>query len=189
MYTIALIDDEELQRGLLRELLTDLGHKVVAEGASAAEALTICKAFSPEVVLMDVSMPGADGIEAAARIRDECPTPVILLTALEDNDTITRAVEAGVMGYLVKPAKMEDIQPAIVLAKKRFFEVKSLESENQDLRHTIETRKIVEKAKGLLMRKEKLSEEEAFKRLRKLSMDRRKTLKDISEVVIALFGG
>ncbi|MBI5887562.1 MAG: response regulator [Deltaproteobacteria bacterium] len=184
MIKIAIIDDNASERTVLKGLAEDSGFTVVAEGANGQEAVDICRLKSPGLVIMDVKMPVKDGIEAAAEISRLCPTPVVLLTASDDEDTITRAVEAGVMGYLVKPVRQEDITPAIKLAMSRFLEFEMLKRENRDLKNTLQARKAIEKAKGLLMEKEGLSEAAAFARIRKISMDRRQSMTDIAEIII-----
>lgn len=184
MIKIAIIDDNVSERAVLKGFAQDCGFAVVAEGVNGQEAVDICRLKSPDLVIMDVKMPVKDGIEATAEISRLCPTPVVLLTASDDEDTITRAVEAGVMGYLVKPVRHEDISPAIKLAMSRFIEFEILKRENRDLKNTLQARKAIEKAKGLLMEKEGLSEAAAFARIRKISMDRRQSMTDIAEIII-----
>lgn len=188
MIKIAIIDDNASERTVLKGLAEESGFAVVAEGVNGQEAVDICRLKSPDLVIMDVKMPVKDGIkggiEAAAEISRLCPTPVVLLTASDDEDTITRAVEAGVMGYLIKPVRQEDITPAIKLAMSRFLEFEILKRENRDLKNSLQARKAIEKAKGLLMEKEGLSEAAAFARIRKISMDRRQSMTDIAEIII-----
>ena len=192
MIKIAIIDDNASERTVLKGLVEDSGFAVVAEGINGQEAVDICRLKSPDLVIMDVKMPVKDGvkggikggIEAAAEISRLCPTPVVLLTASDDEDTINRAVEAGVMGYLIKPVRQEDITPAIKLAMSRFLEFEILKRENRDLKNSLQARKAIEKAKGLLMEKEGLSEAAAFARIRKISMDRRQSMTDIAEIII-----
>ncbi|HHL40833.1 MAG TPA: response regulator [Deltaproteobacteria bacterium] len=188
MKKVALIDDEASQRVVLRGFLEDAGYEVVAEGGDGSQAVDICTANDPDLVIMDVKMPGMDGIEAARLINSLRPTPVLLLTASSDDETVRRAVEAGVMAYLTKPVRFEELQPAIELALDRHNELEQLRKENVDLKEAIETRKVVERAKGLLMEKEGLTEKEAFGRLRKISMDRRSTMREIAEVIIKALG-
>ncbi len=184
MRTVAIIEDDPSERLVLRGFVEDMGFDVVAEGSDGSEALEICRKYSPDLVIMDVGMPRKDGIEATRDINRDCPTPVILLTARDDEETIRRAVESGVMAYLVKPVKREDLLPAIELSISRFREFQMLRKENVDLKNALEARKIIEKAKGLLMEKEGLTETEAFMRIRKISMDKRKPMKEIAEVII-----
>ncbi|MEE9614123.1 MAG: response regulator [Thermodesulfobacteriota bacterium] len=189
MRKIAVIDDDASGRLVLKGLLEERGLSVVAEGGSGDEALGICRDFSPDVVVMDVKMPGVDGIEAAAEIARHHPTPVVLLTASEDEETVSRAAGAGIMAYLVKPVRGEELLPAVELAVARFREFEKLKKENEDLKDTLAARKLVERAKGLLMERDGISESEAFTRIQKISMDRRKPMKEVAEIVIAALEG
>ncbi|MBI5588626.1 MAG: response regulator [Deltaproteobacteria bacterium] len=187
MRNIAIIDDDASERLVLKGLVEESGFTVVGEGADGVEAVKVCERSSPDLVIMDVKMPLCDGIEAAAEIQRNCPTPVVLLTASADAQTVRRAAEAGVMAYLMKPVRQEELGPAIELAISRFKEFEVLRRENNDLKKTLLARKTIEKAKGLLMEREKLSEGEAFSRIRKISMDKRKTMTEIAEVIILAF--
>ncbi|MBI5563138.1 MAG: response regulator [Deltaproteobacteria bacterium] len=187
MWNIAIVDDDASERLVLKGFIEDAGHKVVAEGADGGTAIEICRQKMPDVVILDVKMPGMDGIEAAAEIGRSYPTACVLLTASGGEETVRRAAEAGVMAYLVKPIRREELLPAVEMAVSRFVEYKFLRKENIELKAAINARKRVEKAKGLLMEKEGLSENEAFSRLRKISMDRRKSMADIAEVIIMAF--
>lgn len=186
---IIIIDDNADQRFVLKGLLTNIGCDVIGEGKSGLDAVELIQKFSPDAILMDIKMPGMDGIEAVTAINQLKPTPVILLTARKDDETIKRAVDAGVMAYLVKPVRAEELMPAIELAISRFNEFQAVLKENLDLKQTIEARKLVEKAKGLLMEKEGLTEKEAFSRIQKISMDRRKPMKEIAEILITALEG
>ena len=182
---VALIEDNAVERRILRALIEDMGYEVVAEGGDFDAAIKACREMRPDIAVMDVGLPGRDGIEAAGEINRVCPTAILLVTGAEDEETVKRAVNSGVMGYLVKPVGGE-LRPAMELAISRFREFNELRKENEDLKNTIESRKIIEKAKGLLMEKEKISEAEAFSKIRKISMDNRKTMREVSEVIIAL---
>lgn len=184
---IAIIDDEETARVVLNGFAEEAGYEVVSEGASGEEAVDICSRERPDVMLLDIGLPGIDGIEAAALIAERSPTAVVLVTGRDDPDTIHRATEAGIMAYLVKPLKYEDFIATITVAISRFEEFSALKEENSDLKEAIEARKVIEKAKGLLIDKEGHTEAEAFNKLRKLSMDQRKPMREIAEVVISLF--
>ncbi|HBR18297.1 MAG: Fis family transcriptional regulator [Deltaproteobacteria bacterium RIFCSPLOWO2_12_FULL_43_16] len=186
---IIVVDDNQDQRFVLKGLLTDIGCEVIGEGKSGLEAVELLQKLSPDAILMDVKLPGMDGIEAAMAINKLKPTPVILLTAKKDEETIKRAVEAGIMAYLVKPIREEDLLPAIELAISRFREFQVVRKENIDLRESIEARKTIERAKGLLMEKEGLSESDAFSRIQKISMDRRRPMKEIAEILITALEG
>lgn len=184
MKRIVIIDDEPSARLVLKGLVEDAGHKVVAEGENGVDAVNACRETKPDLVIMDVRMPVKDGIEAAMEITRFFPAPIMLLTASDDEETIMRAVAAGAMAYLVKPVRAEDLVPAIEFACARFTELKDLKTENAGLKTALDSRKVVEKAKGLLMEKERLTENEAFARLRKISMDKRKSMAEIAEVII-----
>jgi len=189
MKRIAIIDDNAKERFVVKGLIEECGFTVVAEGSNGEEAVEICRTKSPDIVIMDVKMPVKDGVCAASEISRDCPVPVVLLTARGDEDTVKRAAEAGVMAYLMKPVRLEDLRPAIELALTRFEEFQMLRKENRDLKNAIQARKSIEKAKGLLMEREKLSENSAFSRIRKISMDKRKSMAEIAEVIIMAFEG
>ena len=186
---LVIIDDNADQRFVLKGLLTDIGCEVIGEGSSGLDAMELMQKLSPDAVLMDVKLPGMDGIEAAMAINKLKPTPVILLTAKKDEETIKRAADAGVMAYLVKPIREEDLLPTIELAISRFKEFQIVSKQNLELKESIEARKVIERAKGLLMEKEGLSERGAFSRIQKLSMDKRRPMKEIAEILIAALEG
>ncbi|MBI5970020.1 MAG: response regulator [Deltaproteobacteria bacterium] len=187
MKRIAIADDDKASMLVLKGLIQECGYSVVAEASNGAAAIEACVKDKPDLIIMDVGMPVKDGIAAAADINRISPTPVVILTAKDDEDTVRRAIEAGVMGYLVKPVRLEELAPAIELAISRFFEWQAVRKENLDLKTELASRKTIEKAKGLLMAKEGMTENEAFTRLRKVSMDRRKTMVEIAEVIILAF--
>lgn len=187
MRKIAVVDDNPSERLVLKGFLEDAGLTLVAEGTDGTQALEICRLTSPDLLIMDVKMPGKDGIEAAEEIARCCPTPIVLLTGCDDEETIKRAAEAGVMGYLMKPVRAEEIAPSVELAISRFSEFTALRKENEDLKNTLQARKLIEKAKGLLMEREGLSEAESFTRIRKISMDKRKPMAEVAEVIIMAF--
>lgn len=184
MKKIAVVDDNASERAVIKGFVEECGHKVIAEGANGVEAIEICRTKAPDLIVMDIKMPQKDGIEAASEIGRLCPTPVVLLTARDDEETIHRAAEAGVMAYLLKPVRFEDLGPAIEVAVSRFHEFDVLKKEIRDLKNALHARKNIEKAKGLLMEKEKLTETAAFERIRKISMDRRKSMAEIAEIII-----
>lgn len=188
MKNILLIEDEPTQVKVITGLLEDRGFKVIGQSDNSVDALRLCASLSPDIVLMDVSISGKDGIETTREINKNCPTPVVLVTGNDDDETIHRAVDAGVMAYLVKPVKSEELYAAIELAVSRFKEYRRLVDENSDLHETLAARKVIEKAKGLLIEKEGITEREAFTRIRKISMDKRKSMKEIAEVIIAAMG-
>jgi len=181
---LIIADDESLVRTDLREALTELGYLVVGEVGDGQSAVNMARELEPDVVVMDIKMPGLDGIDAARILTQEKIAPVVLLTAYSQSDLIERATEAGVVGYLVKPFRETDLPPAIELAKARFGEFRALEEEVDNLAEALETRKKVERAKGILMDKQNLSESEAFRRIQKMSMNTRRPMKEVAEAII-----
>ena len=181
---LIIADDESLVRTDLREALTELGYLVVGEVGDGQSAVNMARELEPDVVVMDIKMPGLDGIDAARILTQEKIAPVVLLTAYSQSELIERATEAGVVGYLVKPFRETDLPPAIELAKARFGEFRALEKEVDNLAEALETRKKVERAKGILMDKQGLSESEAFRRIQKMSMNTRRPMKEVAEAII-----
>jgi two-component system, response regulator PdtaR len=182
---ILIAEDETIIRLDLRDLLERAGHEVVAEAHDGEEAIALCREHRPELAIMDVKMPRLDGIEAARRILDEQPIPIVMLTAYGQDELVSRAVEAGVFGYLVKPFREQDLMPAITTARARHEELTAVREEAESLADALAARKAIERAKGLLMTKEGLSESDAFARLRRASQVSGKPLKVIAEAVIA----
>ena len=181
---VIIADDESLVRVDLREALAELGYLVVGEAGDGQSAVNMARELGPDVVVMDIKMPGMDGIEAAQILTQERISPVVLLTAYSQKDLIERAKEAGVVGYLVKPFRETDLSPAIELALARFAEFRALQEEVGNLQEALETRKKVEKAKGILMQKQGMSESEAFRKIQKMSMNTRKPMKEVAEAII-----
>jgi two-component system, response regulator PdtaR len=182
---ILIAEDETIIRLDLRTLLEEAGHEVCAEARDGVEAVELAGQESPELAILDVKMPRLDGIEAARRILEERPIPIVMLTAYGQDELVARAVEAGVYGYLVKPFRENDLLPAIATARARHEELAALREEADSLAEALEARKAIEKAKGLLMEREGLSEQDAFARLRKASQVSGKPLKVIAEALIA----
>lgn len=180
---IVIAEDEALIRMDLREMLEEEGHEVVGEARDGAEAIELATALQPDIVFMDISMPGMSGIEAASAISAENIAPVVMVTAFSQASYVAQASEAGAMAYLVKPFTQADIVPAMTLAVARHAEATALASEVADLSERLETRKIVDRAKGILMARG-MTEPEAFRRLQKLAMDRRKTLREVADAVV-----
>ncbi len=181
---IIIADDESLIRMDLREMLTDLGYLVVGDVGDGRSAVNLARELRPDIVVMDIKMPDMDGIEAARILTEERVAPVLLLSAYSQQDLVTRAREAGVAGYLVKPFRESDLTPSIEVALSRFSEFRTLEREMGSLRETLETRKVVERAKGILMDTQGLNESEAFRRIQKMSMNNRKPMKAVAEAII-----
>ena len=181
---ILIADDESLIRLDLREMLGELGYDVVGEAGDGRSALDLARKLRPDLVIMDIKMPGVDGITAAEDLTREKIAPVVLLTAYSDQGLVERAKEAGVVGYVVKPFRQAELMPVIELSLARFEEFRSLEREVGDLKEALETRKVGERAKRVLMEVRGLREAEAFHRIRKTSMDARKSMKEVAEAVL-----
>jgi two-component system, response regulator PdtaR len=182
---ILIAEDETIIRLDLRKLLEEAGHEVCAEARDGAEAVALTAEHRPDLAILDVKMPRLDGIEAARRILEERPIPIVMLTAYGHDELVARAVEAGVFGYLVKPFRETDLLPAIATARARHEELLALRAEADSLADALVARKAIERAKGLLMEQHGLSEQDAFARLRKASQVSGKPLKMIAEALIA----
>jgi AmiR/NasT family two-component response regulator len=185
---ILVAEDETIIRLDLRELLERAGFEVCAEARDGLEAVELARSARPDVAVLDVKMPRLDGIEAARRILDERPIPIVMLTAYGQDELVSRAVEAGVFGYLVKPFRESDLLPAIRTAWARHEELVALREESESLAEALAARKAIERAKGLLMDKEGLSEQDAFARLRKASQISGRPLRVVAEALIAALG-
>jgi AmiR/NasT family two-component response regulator len=182
---ILIAEDETIIRLDLRTLLEANGFEVCAEAKDGEEAVRLARTLEPDIAIMDVKMPGLDGIEAARRILEERPIPIVMLTAYGQEELVSRAVEAGVFGYLVKPFREQDLLPAIRTARARHDELAALREEAESLAEALAARKSIERAKGILMKKENLTEDEAFARLRRASQVSGRPLKVIAEAVLA----
>ncbi len=185
---ILIADDESLRVMSLKGQLESIGHKVVAEAANGKEAMSLARELKPDLAILDIKMPEIDGIEAAKGITQERPIPIILLTAFSEKELAERAAEANVSAYLMKPVSENDLLPAIALAVSRFKEFQALHREVDDLREALETRKLVERAKGILMRRLNLTEEEAFRRMQRRSQNENKKLGEIANAIITADG-
>ena len=183
-HRILIADDESIIRLDLREMLTHLGYEVIAEAGDGRQAIDLARKMKPDLVVMDIRMPEIDGIQAASTLTAERIAPVVLLTAFSDSELVDQAREAGVVGYVVKPFREAELMPVIELSFARFEEFRSLEKEIGNLNEALESRKIVERAKGVLMESYQLRESEAFHRIRKASMDSRKTMKEVAEAIL-----
>jgi two-component system, response regulator PdtaR len=185
---ILVAEDETIIRLDLRDLLQRAGFEVCAEAKDGEEAVELARSEQPDLAIMDVKMPRLDGIEAARRILDERPIPIVMLTAYGQEELVSRAIEAGVFGYLVKPFREQDLLPAIQTARARHEELAAVREEAESLADALAARKTIERAQGLLMEKEGLTEDEAFARLRKASQASQRPLKVIAEAVVATLG-
>jgi AmiR/NasT family two-component response regulator len=181
---IVIADDEPIILLDLRQMLEELGMSVVGEASDGAQAVEKARTLKPDLAILDVKMPTMDGIEAARILHEERLAPVILLTAYSDRELIQRAKQAGVYGYIVKPFKQADLTPAIEVALARYQEARELEQQVDDLKETLETRKLIERAKGILMDTYGLREQEAYRRIQVQSMNTRKSMREIAEAII-----
>jgi len=181
---VLIADDESIRLMSLRAQLIALGHEVVAEASTGEEAVTLAAGSQPELAILDIKMPRMDGIEAAQRITQARPIPIILLTAYSESQLVERAAQANISAYLMKPVSEEDLLPAITLALIRFREFQALRQEVTDLREALEARKIIERAKGILMRRLSLTEDEAFRRLQRQSQESNRKLAQVAEAIV-----
>ena len=181
---IVVAEDEAISRMDLCEMLENLGYAVVGEAGDGVAAVNLARALRPDLVLMDIKMPELDGISAAETLSQERTVPVLLLTAYSDREFVDRAVDAGVMGYLVKPFLEAQLKPAIEVALERWREVRQIQQDLEETKETLETRKLVERAKGVLMDSQNLKEAEAFRRIQRLSMNSRKSMREVAEAIL-----
>ncbi len=181
---VIIADDESLIRMDLREMLTNLGYLVVGEVGDGRSAVNLARELRPDIVIMDIKMPDMDGIEAAQMLTEERIAPVLLLSAYSQQELVQRARQAGVAGYLVKPFRESDLTPAIEVALSRFSEFRAMEQEVGSLQDALETRKAVDRAKGILMDTQGLNETEAFRKIQKMSMNNRKPMRTVAEAII-----
>lgn len=181
---IVIADDEPIIRLDLKKMLEDCGYDVVGEAGDGAKAIELSRTLKPDVAILDIRMPEMDGIDAAKVITEEKIAPVLLLTAYSQLDLVNRAKEAGVYSYLVKPFKEADLMPQIEVAVARWGAFLQIENTANDLEDKLETRKAVDRAKGILMDQYGLKEQEAFRRIQVQSMNTRKTMREIAEAII-----
>jgi response regulator NasT len=180
---ILVAEDETLIRMDLVEMLTEAGYEVVAEATNGEEAIALATEHKPDLAILDVQMPVLDGISAAEKII--AIAPVLMLTAFSQRELVDRARDAGVMAYVVKPFTISDLVPAIEIAISRHIQMRSLADEVADLHERLETRKVIDRAKGILMKALNLTEPEAFSWIQRAAMDRRITMKEVAEAVIS----
>lgn len=181
---ILVAEDNDLVALTLEEQLKGLGYDVIGVARTGAEAIDLAARLNPDIIIMDIRMPEVDGTEAASRINAQRSTPILMLTAYTDRETIRRAENAGALGYLVKPVNEVELTPAINIALARFRELQDLRSKVDELADSLEARKIVERAKGILMQRLGLSERDAYERLRHRARDKRAKMKDIAQAII-----
>jgi response regulator NasT len=183
---IAVADDEADMRDFLEKILPRLGHQVVAVADNGSQLVEHCRRTEPDLIITDIKMPDMDGIEASSLICCERPVPVILVSAYHDDSLVERAEADHVLAYLVKPIGQADLQPAILVAMRRFEEFQALQTECRDLRQALSDRKVIEQAKGLLMRVAGIDEKDAFHRLQALASEHNQKLVEAARSVIAL---
>lgn len=184
MSRVLVIDDHDPSRKHLVSILRTSGYEVVGEGTTGATGVALAAAATPDITLMAVGLPDLDGILAARKIMQAHPHAILLLTSHNDKTTIDRAARAGLMGYLVKPLRECELRPAIELALARFQEFATLQKENEDLKKTLGSRKIIERAKGILMESRHLTEADAFALIKRKSMDTRKPMAEIAQAIV-----
>ncbi|MGQ9482229.1 ANTAR domain-containing response regulator [Chloroflexus sp.] len=181
---ILIAEDNDLVSLTLEDQLKGLGYEVVGIARTGTEAVMLASRLKPDLVIMDIRMPEMDGTEATARIRDQTGIPVVMLTAFADKEAIRRAEAAGALAYLVKPVNEQELPPAITIALARHREIQNLRNENLELQEALEARKLIERAKGILMQRLGLSERDAYERLRQRARDKRTKMKDIAQAII-----
>lgn len=184
---VMVAEDETMIRLDLHELLEGAGFEVCAAARDGEEAVELARSEQPDLAILDVKMPRLDGIDAARRILDERPIPIVMLTAYGQDDLVARAIEAGVFAYLAKPFREQDLLTAIQTARARFADFQAVREEADSLAEALEARKAIERAKGILMEKEGLTEHEAFVRLRDASQTSGRTMKVIAEALVQAF--
>jgi response regulator NasT len=185
---IVIADNESIIRMDIREMLEEAGHIVVGEASDGVQAIEMVKKHRPDLVIMDIKMPEMDGISAAKVISTKKLAPVLLLTAYSQKEIVEKAKESGVLAYLVKPVKENNLFPAMEIAISRFQEFMELEKELEDVKGSLETRKILDRAKGILMDAYQLTEQEAYRRIQQYSMSKRKSIREVAEAIISAAG-
>ncbi len=182
---IVIADNESIIRMDLKELLEEAGHTVVGEAADGVKAIELARRHHPDLVIMDIKMPEMDGITAAKIIANEKIAPVLLLTAFSQKEIVEKAKDSGVLAYLVKPVKEANLFPAIEIAMSRWQEFAELERELEEVKNSLETRKMLDRAKGILMDAHGLSEGEAYRRIQQYSMAKRKSIREVAEAIVS----
>jgi two-component system, response regulator PdtaR len=179
-----IAEDEQLTRTIIRARLEKLGHVVVAEAGDGVQAIEAARAHKPDVIIMDIKMPVMDGIEAARTILSEAPCAILFLSSFNEQELVEQATDTGALAYLMKPFRKEDLAPALEMAVRRFRQIRSQQREIDDLKETLETRKIIERAKGILMDRHHMSEEEAFKRIHFQARNQNKKMREIAQSIV-----
>lgn len=179
-----IAEDEELTRTIIRARLEKLGHVVVAEAENGKQAVEAARMHKPDVMIMDIKMPEMDGIEAAKQVLNEAPCAILFLSSFNEQELVEQASDAGALAYLMKPFRKEDIAPALEIAVRRFRQIRSQEKEISELKETLETRKLIERAKGILMDRHNMTEDEAFKRIHFQARNQNKKMREIAQSII-----
>ena len=179
-----IAEDEQLTRTIIRARLEKLGHIVIAEAGDGVQAIEAARTHKPDVIIMDIKMPVMDGIEAARRILNEAPCAILFLSSFNEQELVEQASETGALAYLMKPFRKEDLAPALEMAVRRFRQIMSQSKEIEELKETLETRKLIERAKGILMDRHRMSEEEAFKRIHYQARNQNKKMREIAQSII-----
>lgn len=179
-----IAEDEQLTRTIIRARLEKLGHHVVAEAGDGVQAIEAARLHKPDVIIMDIKMPEMDGIEAARTILAEAPCAILFLSSFNEQELVEQASETGALAYLMKPFRKEDLAPALEVAVRRFRQIQSQSKEIEELKETLETRKLIERAKGILMDRHRMSEEEAFKRIHFQARNQNKKMREIAQSII-----
>ncbi len=181
---LVIADDESIIRMNLKETLVGLGYLVVGEAGDGVSVINLSRELRPDLVVMDIKMPKLDGIQAAKVLTEERIAPVLLLTAYSDRELVDRAREAGVVSYVVKPFRDAELLPAIEIALARYGEFREMDKQIDDLKESLETRKLVDRAKGILMDTQGLKEQEAFRKIQQLSMNSRKSMRGVAQAIL-----
>jgi AmiR/NasT family two-component response regulator len=181
---LVIADDESIIRMNLKETLVGLGYLIVGEAGDGVSVINLARELRPDLVVMDIKMPKLDGIQAAKVLTEERIAPVLLLTAYSDRELVDRAREAGVVSYIVKPFRDAELLPAIEIAQARYTEFREMDKQIDDLKETLETRKLVDRAKGVLMDTQGMKEQEAFRKIQQLSMNSRKSMREVAQAIL-----
>jgi two-component system, response regulator PdtaR len=181
---LVIADDESIIRMNLKETLVGLGYLVVGEAGDGVSVINLARELRPDLVVMDIKMPKLDGIAAAKVLTEERIAPVLLLTAYSDRELVDRAREAGVVNYVVKPFRDAELLPAIEIVLARYAEFREMDKQIDDLKESLETRKLVDRAKGILMDTQGLKEQEAFRKIQQLSMNSRKSMREVAQAIL-----
>ena len=183
-WRVLIVDDHAASRAAVAEAVTAQGGQVVGNGSRAADVLRLVDKHRPDVVVLAVGLPDGDGVQAAREVMTVAACPVVLVTSHTDASVVARAVDAGVLGILVKPVRTEELGPTLDVAVHRFGQIEAMRQENETLRRKLESRKLVERAKGILMLRLGLSEPEAFRRIQKTAMDTRRPMADVAQALL-----